>query len=239
MSRLELNPVPSLQCVGMSKAYPTHGSSIQVLEHFSYDLHAGEIGMLMGPSGCGKTTLLMILGGILNADAGVCMVRGHDLFNMAPQQKVLFRAKHISFLFQQLHLFPALSALENVALPLLIDGVSLDCAKEQAKALMVRLGLELHVDSKLEILSGGQKQRVAIGRALIRAPGLILCDEPTSNLDKDSTHLIFSVIQEYAKTKGCAFLICTHDHRITHYANSMVTFHGLNDCRLTYPKDVV
>lgn len=219
----------SLECVGVSKQYASHLAATTVLDNFSLSLHAGEIGMLMGPSGCGKTTLLMILGGILAPDKGICKINTYDIYSMSQKEKVRFRAQHISFLFQHLHLFPALSALENIALPLIIDGIETKIAQKQAAELMLRLGLEQHINSPLEILSGGQKQRVAIGRALIRAPSLILCDEPTSNLDKDCSHTIFSVIQDYAKQQGCTFLICTHDNRITSYATTMVKFKGLNE----------
>ena len=225
---------PLLQCTNISKSYASHASTTTVLDNFSFQLHPGEIGMLMGPSGCGKTTLLMIMGGILIPVRGTCALLGFDLFNMSAKERIPFRAAHISFLFQHLHLFPALSALENLALPLLIDGIPQEIALQQAKELMIKLGLELHIHSKLDILSGGQKQRVAMGRALIRAPHLVLCDEPTSNLDQDSTRLIFSIIEEYAKTKGCAFLISTHDYRVTSFANTIVQFKGLNDFDVTH-----
>lgn len=224
MSRCELK---TLQCTTLSKRYPAGASTVSVLENVSLVLHPGDIGMLMGPSGCGKTTLLMIAGGILKPDAGTCLVCEHSLFDMQAPNKVAFRAAHISFLFQHLHLFQALSALENLALPLLIDGIPKAIAHQKAKHLMIKLGLEMHLQSKLDTLSGGQKQRIAMGRALIRAPRLILCDEPTSNLDTDSAHLIFSIIKDYASTKGCAFLICTHDHRITHFADKLFEFKGL------------
>lgn len=223
----------SLECLNISKKYTTQAATTTILDNFSLKLHAGEIGMLMGPSGCGKTTLLMILGGILAPDKGVCKVLSHDIYAMHQNDKVTFRAKNISFLFQHLHLFPALSALENIALPLLIDGVIREEALSLSADMMRSLGLEQHIFSPLEILSGGQKQRVAIGRALIRAPTLILCDEPTSNLDKESSHLIFSVIKDYAKKQGCTFLICTHDNRITEYASKIVKFKGLNEYEVT------
>ncbi|MFI4918783.1 MAG: ABC transporter ATP-binding protein [Legionellales bacterium] len=229
----------TLQCVDISKAYQTGASSLLVLDNFSFTLKTGEIGMLMGASGCGKTTLLMIAGGILNPDQGTAMVCGQELYSMSPAAKVAFRAAHISFLFQHLHLFTALSALENLALPLLIDGVSSTMACQKATELMIRLGLETHLDAKLDSLSGGQKQRIALGRALIRAPRLILCDEPTSNLDRDSSSLIFSLMEEYAQTKGCAFLISTHDYRIASRADKILEFKGLNDYQLTSPQETV
>ena len=235
MSRLELNP--TLICKTLSKSYASLASTTTVLDNFSFQLNQGEIGMLLGPSGCGKTTLLMIVGGILIPDKGTCIICDTDLFALSLKEKVLFRGSYISFLFQHLHLFPALSALENIALPLLIDGVQPAIAYKKAKELMIRLGLEIHIHSKLDILSGGQKQRIAMGRALIRGSRLILCDEPTSNLDQDSAQLIFSVIQEYAQIEKCTFLICTHDHRITPYASKIVEFKGLADHRILDQKE--
>ena len=228
-----------LSCINLSKCYLTGTSAIPVLDNFSYELQQGEIGMLMGPSGCGKTTLLMIAGGILTPDKGICKVCDQDIYTLPKAEKVAFRAKHISFVFQHLHLFPALSALENVALPLLIDGVHPDIAYQQAKTMMLKLGLEILTHSKLDNLSGGQKQRIAIGRAMLRSPSLILCDEPTSNLDKDSAQLVFSVIQEYAQNHACTFLICTHDQRIAHHANTIVEFKGLNDYHMTHQREKV
>ncbi|MGM9452427.1 ABC transporter ATP-binding protein [Legionella bozemanae] len=242
MSRLKLmdtSESPVLHCMGITKTYQTGTTTLSVLDNFSLALNPGEIGMLMGASGCGKTTLLMIAGGILSPDQGICAVCGNDLYKMSPKKKVAFRAAHISFLFQHLHLFPALSALENLALPLLIDGESPEKAHQKAKQLMIRLGLEIHIHSKLDTLSGGQKQRIAMGRALIRAPRLILCDEPTSNLDRDSSDLVFSLIREYAQMYECTFLISTHDYRIMSHANKILEFKGLNDYQVTCRKETV
>ncbi len=228
----------TLRCLQISKKYPLAKADVPVLNNFSFDLCQSEIGMIVGPSGCGKTTLLMIAGGILIPDEGSCMVCGEDLYRMDPKDKVAFRAAHISFVFQHLHLLPALTALENLALPLLIDGVSPNIATEKASQLMISLGLDMHIHSKLDQLSGGQKQRIAIGRALIRAPRLILCDEPTSNLDENTAELIFSVIQQYAKTEGCAFLVCTHDHRITPFAHKIIEFKGVNHFEITHQREL-
>ena len=228
-----------LSCLHLSKCYLSGTSAIPVLDNFSLDLQQGEIGMLMGPSGCGKTTLLMIAGGILTPDKGSCKVCDENIYTMPKTEKVAFRAKHISFVFQHLHLLPALSAIENVALPLLIDGVHPDIAYQQAKNMMLKLGLEILTNSKLDNLSGGQKQRIAIGRALLRSPSLVLCDEPTSNLDKDSAQLVFSVIQDYAKNHACTFLICTHDQRVAHHAHTILEFKGLNDYQMIYQRERV
>ena len=210
-----------LQCINISKKYCQGMVSTTVLENFSLTLMQGEIGLLMGPSGCGKTTLLMIAGGILMPDHGTCKVCEHDIFDMPAKNKILFRATYISYIFQHLHLFPALSTLENLALPLLIDGDIPAIAYNKARLLMQALDLDLNEQTPLDYLSGGQKQRIAIGRALIRAPRLILCDEPTSNLDHANAHLVFKVILNYIKIFGCTFLIGTHDNRIAHYATKI------------------
>lgn len=230
--------VLTLNCSNIAKTYSQGITTTSILEDFSFNLHAGEVGMLMGPSGCGKTTFLMIAGGLLAPDKGTCFVCSQDLLSMSAKQKVIFRGAHISFVFQHLHLLPALSALENLALPLLVDGVASTHAYKQARHLMIRLGLEVHLHSKLDDLSGGQKQRIAIGRALIRTPRLILCDEPTSNLDLESTHIVFSIIEDYAKNEGCSFLISTHDHRVTQKADKICEFKGLNDYKVTCKKEV-
>lgn len=227
-----------LECKGVCKSYATTSSTIPVLENFSFNLQAGEIGMLMGPSGCGKTTLLMIAGGILNPDRGICKICDKDIYALPPLEKVHFRARHISFVFQHLHLLPALSAVENVALPLLIDGISSELALKDAKRIMVRLGLENFIYSKLDDLSGGQKQRIAIGRALLRKPSLVLCDEPTSNLDQESAQWVFEIFQEYANKYGCTFLICTHDQRIASHAHIIFEFKGLNAYHMIRQKDL-
>ena len=214
----------SLRCINVEKSYQISKTVLPVLNKVNFSLQAGSIGMLMGPSGCGKTTLLMIAGGILAPDAGSCQVNGHELSLLNQQEKVRFRARHISFVFQHLNLFPYLTACENIALPLMIDGVNRDAALLLAKELMNRFQLEAHLDSEMDVLSGGQKQRVAIARALIRAPALVICDEPTSNLDRATTDLVFSIIKEYAQFKQCAFLIATHDHRVLPYANQVHEF---------------
>ncbi|MCA0403594.1 MAG: ABC transporter ATP-binding protein [Proteobacteria bacterium] len=228
----DMNQQVSLSCSNITKAYNTGTTSLLVLDNFSFCLNEGEMGMLMGASGCGKTTLLMIAGGILTPDKGQVKVKGQDIFQMSSSHKVDFRAKNISFLFQHLHLFPALSAVENIALPLILDGFVIEDARGKAYQLMRRLGLEIYANSKIDTLSGGQKQRVAIGRALIRAPSLIICDEPTSSLDRENAHLVFSLFKEFSKTMGCTFLISTHDHQIQSYADKVIVFKGLNEYQI-------
>lgn len=232
------NTPPVLHCQHISKTYTTTSTCLTVLQNFNLTLHQGEMGMLMGPSGCGKTTLLMIAGGILAPDAGSCDIHGQALCDMKGRTKIKFRAEHIGFVFQHLHLFPALSALENLALPLTIDGVNPELARQQATELMIALGLESHLTAHIDTLSGGQKQRIAIGRALIRAPGLIICDEPTSHLDQESTHLVLELMQHYSRTYHCTFLISTHDFRIMQYADKLVHFKGLNDYHFTDKKSL-
>lgn len=229
----------TLKCQQLSKSYCSGEVKIPVVHDFSLEIEPGKIAMLMGPSGCGKTTLLMMLGGILDPDHGQCWVCEHDLYNLSVAQKVAFRAKNISFVFQHLYLLPALTAAENLAVPLLIDGITPIMAYKRSQDLMEELGLERHLHSKLDSLSGGQKQRIAIGRALIRAPRLILCDEPTSNLDGESSDVVFNLFKRYAEQEGCAFIISTHDHRIVRYADKIIKFKGLNDYQLILNREEI
>lgn len=216
----------SLECFDIHKFYQTGSTQLHVLKGINFNLVPGDIGIVMGPSGCGKTTLLTIVGGILPPSEGSCKVFGKALYEMSSQEKINYRAANIGFVFQQLNLFPSLSAVENAAIPLIIDSIPRQEAIDRASELMCDLGLEMHINSELEVLSGGQKQRLALARALIREPGLIICDEPTNNLDHDSIDLIFQIITKYAKSKKCAFFISTHDQRVVTHASKILK---LND----------
>lgn len=197
-------------------------SYVPVLEEINMTLERGKIGMVVGPSGCGKTSLLMVIGGMVEPDRGQCEVLGKNLYDMPSNEKIIFLSKTIGFVFQQINLFPSLSAIENIALPLIVDGVGWDEALFVAHELMVEFGLKLHVHSKLNILSGGQKQRVAIARAIIRSPSLIICDEPTSNLDINTTQATLEILQQTAVERNCTFVISTHNRQILKSADQIL-----------------
>jgi len=166
--------------------------------------------MLVGPSGCGKTTLISIISAILDQDAGQCEVLGHDLSSFGPEERVRFRGGSIGFVFQVFNLLPALTAKENVAVPLLIKGMARKSATKQALAVLDSVGLASRAEALPGQLSGGQQQRVAIARALIHNPKLIVCDEPTGSLDHKTGHEMMSVLRGIAQSPDRTLIIVTH-----------------------------
>jgi len=189
------------------------------LRGIDLDVHPGEFLMLVGPSGCGKTTLISIIGGMLNADEGECMVLGTNLSDMNVSARARFRGSNIGFVFQSFNLLPALSAAENVAIPLLLQGTPRRQAEQRARAALDTVGLRDRSDALPAHMSGGQQQRVAIARALVHEPRLIICDEPTSNLDHDTGHNVMQTLREIGRTPGRTLIVVTHDPRIFGFAD--------------------
>ena len=175
--------------------------------------------MLVGPSGCGKTTLISIISAILEQDEGQCEVLGHDLISLDQEEKNRFRGESIGFVFQVFNLMPALTAAENVAVPLLIKGIAYKSAMEQAQVVLDSVGLASRSDALPGQLSGGQQQRVAIARALVHNPKLIVCDEPTSSLDHKTGHEMMNLLRDIAHSPDRTLIIVTHDNRILEFAD--------------------
>src|SRR5262249_54280997 len=150
------------------------------------DVRTGELLMLVGPSGCGKTTLISVIAGILDQDEGECLVFERNLQGMGQNEKTQYRGRNIGFVFQAYNLLPALTAAENVAVPIRTNGMSGQEAVPKAQDMLVRVGLEERLQALPTQLSGGQQQRVAIARALVHDPKLVVCDEPTSALDHET-----------------------------------------------------
>ncbi len=173
-------PVPAVCCQGVTKSYGQGESKVVALRGIDLEIRMGELLMLVGPSGCGKTTLISVIAGILDQDAGTCEVFGQDQLRMPSRQKLGFRARNIGFVFQAYNLLSTLSAAENVAIPLIINGMKRQSAVRKAAETLERVGLGNRADALPGELSGGQQQRVAIARALVHSPRLIVCDEPTS-----------------------------------------------------------
>jgi len=175
--------------------------------------------MLMGPSGCGKTTFISIIAAILDPDAGHCEVLGNNLRVMPRKERVQFRGQSIGFVFQVFNLLPALTAQENIAVPLLLNGVPRKLAMARAGDLLDSVGLG-RLENKLpKQLSAGQQQRIAIARALVHEPELIICDEPTSNLDHKAGHEMMTILRDVTQRSGQALIIVTHDNRILEFAD--------------------
>jgi len=175
--------------------------------------------MLVGPSGSGKTTLLSVITGLLDATAGDLVVLGERPTRLSPEGLIRFRRKNLGFVFQQYNLIPALTAAENVAVPLLADGVKRQHAVARGKELLTTLGMAHRAQALPAELSGGEQQRVALARALIHEPRLIVCDEPTSALDGRTGHAVMELLSATAVRPDRAVIIVTHDARIFDFAD--------------------
>jgi len=212
-------PELAVKCRQLLKTYDTGDQKITALQGIDLDVHLGELMMLVGPSGCGKTTLISVIAGILDQDSGQCDVLGVDWLQLSSKNKLLFRAQNIGFVFQAYNLLPTLTAAENVAVPLIINGLKRQLAVRKAAELLEKVGLAKRAESLPSQLSGGQQQRVAIARALVHNPRLIVCDEPTSALDHQTGIHVIELLKSVAVASDRALIIVTHDARIFDYAD--------------------
>src|SRR5947209_8673033 len=225
---LDIPPAPrhadralAVHCKGVVKTYGQGGAKVTALRGIDLDIHQGELMMLVGPSGCGKTTLISVIAGILDQDAGECLVYGQDLNHLPQRRRTRYRGESIGFVFQAFNLLPTLTAVENTAVPLLINRVNRGEALDRAAAMLKRVGLGERGRSMPAQLSGGQQQRVAIARALVHDPKLIVCDEPTSALDHETGHKVMELLREVALKDDRSLVIVTHDARIFPFADRM------------------
>lgn len=209
----------AIECRALRKSYASAAQPVPALRGIDLDVQAGEFLMLVGPSGCGKTTLLSIVAGILSYDTGCCRVFGTEWSAMSPHQRSQFRSTQIGFVFQQYNLIPSLNLLDNVSVPLLIQGIPRPAVRERAHAALGWVGLAHRATDLPRSLSGGQQQRVAIARALVHEPRLVVCDEPTSALDHQTGQQVLELLQGLAHTHRRTLLVVTHDSRIHHYAD--------------------
>lgn len=201
------------------KDYISGDTTIRVLHGINLEIPRGELAMLVGPSGCGKTTLISILSGILNPTGGEVWVNGNNITHFDDYHKVIFRRKHIGFIFQQYNLLPSLTAAENAAIPLIVSGTDYDQAIAKAKEILVQIGMGEAVNKQPRHLSGGQQQRVAIARALVHKPNVVICDEPTAALDAHTGKVVMEILADIAKNQQCTLIVVTHDNRIIHFAD--------------------
>ena len=192
------------------------------LDHLNLKVEAGEFVAVMGPSGCGKSTLLHLLGGLDRPSEGSVVIDNHNLADLKDKEISELRRRKIGFVFQFYNLIPVLTATENAALPLLLDGVKSAQAKAKATDWLEKVSLAERGSHRPDQLSGGQQQRVAIARALVSDPDLILADEPTGNLDSRAGDEIAGLLSQVSEKWGRAIIMVTHDPRIAAYADRII-----------------
>jgi putative ABC transport system ATP-binding protein len=210
-----------ITCRDVVKTYGSGNAEVHALRGVNLDVYPGELTMLVGPSGCGKTTLLSVIAGILRPTRGTVVALNIDLTRLSSWRRTAFRRQNVGFVFQQFNLLPALTAAENAAVPLVIQGYSRWRALAEARELLAKMGMADRVNNLPGQLSGGQQQRVAIARALVHHPHLLVCDEPTSALDAKTGHTILELLRTIAIEGDRAVIIVTHDSRIFEFADTL------------------
>ena len=206
----------------ISKSYYQADKEISVLKNINFEVGEGEIVSITGPSGSGKTTLLNIIALIDSLDLGKLNVFGEDLSNLSEKEKSVFRKNNFGFIYQSNNLFEDFSAIENVALPLILNGYKKNDAYNESENILSTFGL---LDRKTHFpnaLSGGEQQRVAIARAIVNKPRIVIADEPTGNLDKDNSLIIFDYLMKYVNSEKLTVVMATHNNELASKCNKEI-----------------
>jgi len=219
MNTLERGRHPAVTLDKLTKSYTTGGLEQAVLRDVDLEIGAGRFIVVLGRSGSGKSTLLNLIGAMDRPTAGEIRIDGIPISNMPERERTMFRRSHLGFIFQAYNLVPTLTVLENVALPLVLNGIA---DRAEALRLLDELGLTRKADAEPAALSGGEQQRVAIARALVHAPGLILADEPTGNLDVDTARKTVALLDELVRRRGQTLIMATHSREVIGYADRVL-----------------
>ncbi|HIP94776.1 MAG TPA: lipoprotein-releasing ABC transporter ATP-binding protein LolD [Leucothrix sp.] len=224
-----MNSDTIISCQNIYKRFTEGKLDVEVLKGVTLDIHAGEKIAIVGTSGSGKSTLLHILGGLDLVTEGKVQILNKDIAKLTDTERGILRNQSLGFIYQFHHLLPEFTALENIAMPLLIRGLPVAEASSMAEEILTKVGLGERFKHKPGQLSGGERQRAAIARALVSKPQAVLADEPTGNLDSKTAQQIFDLMQELNQEMKTAFIIVTHDMRL---AEKMDKIYTLSDGRL-------
>ena len=217
-------------CRNVTKVFGRGDTQVHALRGIDLEIRFGELTMLVGPSGSGKTTLLSVITGLLDASSGELVVLGRRPARLSQEELILFRRETLGFVFQQFNLIPALTAAENVAVPMMAAGVKRQQAVARGEEFLGTLGMAHRAHALPSELSGGEQQRVALARALVHQPKLVVCDEPTSALDGRTGHAVMELLSATAVRPDRAVIIVTHDSRIFDFADQIA---HMDDGRIT------
>jgi len=213
---------PILQCRNLQKRFTEGGMNVEVLRGIDFDVDAGERIAIVGSSGQGKSTLLHLLGGLDSASEGEVIIMGEDMMQLSEKRRSALRNRSLGFVYQFHHLLAEFTAVENVAMPLLIRGTAPEIASEKATQLLDKVGLSARCSHKPGEMSGGERQRAAVARALVTAPKCVLADEPTGNLDRKNADHIYGLMLELNQAFNTSFVVVTHEMTLAERMNRIL-----------------